>query len=504
MSPSSDDRAKVPSASIAGIAAYTPAYRLTSEAVADAWGQFQAAGIESTAVPDGDEDTLTMAAEAGAMAIRTADVDTGAVGGLVLATTTPPYEEESLCPRLGNMLGLPERARTRQLTGSTRCGVDAVLVGQQLGGKAEGEPQVDDANENTTREFVLVIASDEPRGAHDEEFEHAGGAGAVALVLETDSDGDTDGSIRDSSEYTTPTPGTRFRPRGEEYTTGLGITDYDRSAYLEAVSAAVDGLEESLEDVDALALQAPNGKLPYRACGPLGVDSDLVQRATTVHEHGDTGTASPLFGLAKAIDAGHEDVAVVGYGSGGGAGALRVTAGDVPVALDVDGVAELTYSEYLRLRGDLSSGEPEGGGGYVSVPSWRRTIDQRHRLVAGRCRDCGALAFPPSGSCRECGTLDAYDDIELPGTGTVEAVTVIGQGGAPPEFVEQQARSGSYVSAIVAFDGPEQDESVSIPTQVVTVGDESVEIGDRVETTIRRIYTQEAVTRYGFKARLLS
>jgi len=56
------------------------------------------------------------------------------------------------------------------------------------------------------------------------------------------------------------------------------------------------------------------------------------------------------------------------------------------------------------------------------------------------------------------------------------------------------------VAAVVALDGPDGD-SASIPTQVLT-GGEDVGIGDPVETTIRRVYEQEDVVRYGFKAQL--
>jgi hydroxymethylglutaryl-CoA synthase len=55
--------------------------------------------------------------------------------------------------------------------------------------------------------------------------------------------------------------------------------------------------------------------------------------------------------------------------------------------------------------------------------------------------------------------------------------------------------------AVVALAGPDGGEA-SVPAQVVAADPESVEIGDPVETTMRRIYTQEGVTRYGFKIRL--
>jgi len=49
---------------IAGIGAYAPQLRVAAEAFERAWGRFEAAGIEEAAVPEADEDALTMAAEA--------------------------------------------------------------------------------------------------------------------------------------------------------------------------------------------------------------------------------------------------------------------------------------------------------------------------------------------------------------------------------------------------------------------------------------------------------
>ncbi|MFC7212950.1 zinc ribbon domain-containing protein [Saliphagus sp. GCM10025334] len=491
---------------IAGVGAYAPDYRLTAEVVTEAWGQFQGAGISETAVPAGDEDTLTMAYEAAQRALDAADVDPRTITHLLLGTTTPPYEEEALGPRLASFLGLESSLESRQFTGSTRVGADALRTGL----------------ETPTDGTVLVIASDAPRGALSDEHEHAGGAGAAALVLTPDGPG----RVTDAGEYVDAVPGIRYRKAGSRETTGLAITQYDRDAYTDAVASATKGLEPSLEDVDAVCLQSPNGKLPYRAASALGVDAERIQAGTTVHDLGDTGAASTLLGLAKALEAGagHRSLGLVAYGSGGGAIAMRLEAGEgdadgsdesdgggdsnssngIPVETALEGDRTLSYGEYLRIRGDVTPGEPDGGGAYVSVPSWKRTMAQRHRLVAGRCRECGQLAFPPSGACRGCGTLDEYDDVELPGTGTVEAATVIGQGGAPPEFVEQQAREGAFVSAVVALDGPEpDDEPVSTPTQVLTPDTDAVSVGDRVDATIRRIYTQEGVTRYGFKMQLL-
>jgi hydroxymethylglutaryl-CoA synthase len=472
---------------IAAIGAYTPRLRIDAAEFEDAWGRFDAAGVERKAVPEADEDALTMGIEAARRALDAADRDGDEIAHLAFATTTPPMAEEDLTPRLASVLGASEDADTRTLTASTRAGAQA------LAGALDAGPWSGSAGNG----IGLVVVADCPRGEPDSEIEHAAGAGAAALVLAAGAPG----TVVDRGSYVQSYPGTRFREAGSEETTGLGVTQYDREAFTTALGGAVDALDVDLASADAAAVQSPDGKLPYRAAGALGVDTETIAAAETVSHLGDTGAASAFLGVASAFDDGTERVLLAAYGSGAGANALVVD-GSIPVDAALSGATDLSYAEYLRRRGEITTGEPEGGGAYVSVPSWQRTTPQRHRLAAGRCPNCGALNFPPGGACGDChARVEEYERVELTGEGTIEATTTIAQGGAPPEFVEQQSRSGPFVSAIVALDGPDGD-SVSVPSQVLADG-ESVEIGTRVAATIRRIYTQEGVTRYGFKLRAI-
>jgi hydroxymethylglutaryl-CoA synthase len=510
---------------IEAVGAYAPRFRVSAEAFEEAWGQFHAAGVSEKAIPDADEDALTMAYEAAARALDAVDRAGADVSFLAFASTMPPLAEEDLTARLGGMLGVRQSATRHVFTGSTRAGTRALDVALRAGpwdSEASGESSLPDASEESVG---LVVAADCPRAEPDSSEDHAAGAGAAAFLL-SESDGDGDGAaVRRRAEYAEEFPGTRFRQTGSETVEGLGATGYERQAFTETLGGAVEQLDlGDAEEIDAAAVQAPNGKLPYRAAGALGVDTETIRAGTTVHELGDTAAASVPLGLAKALAAGAERVLAASFGSGAGADALLVEAGDDGVAAELslrDGES-VSYAEYLRKRGELTSGPPEGGGAYVSVPSWKRTLDQRHRLLAGKCPDCGGLNFPPEGACNACKTLvEEYEEVKLTGEGRVEASTVISQGGAPPEFAEQQAQSGDFGVAVVALEGPHEarsdserlseeeerrddprdGESASIPAQIVGAEAGSVEIGDRVETTMRRIYTQEGVTRYGFKVR---
>lgn len=472
---------------ITGIGAYAPWFRISADAFEAAWGRFDAAGVNEKAVPSADEDALTMAYEAAMRAISAADIDSEAIEYLAFASSRPPLAEEDLTARLGAMLEVPEPATRDVFVGSTRAGTRALRAGSDALETGTGA-------EST---LGLVVAADAPEGATDGSIDHAAGAGAAAFVLEPEGPA----RLRDRAEYAAPYPGTRFRVTGEDETRGLGVTQYDRQAFTESIGGAVDGLESD-PDVDAAAIQAPDGKLPYRAAGAAGVSTDEIRAAATVHELGDLGAASVPVSLASALADGHESVLAVSQGGGVSADAIVVeSTGAVPAETALEGDEPLSYAEYLRQRGVVTSGPPSGGGAYVSVPTWRRSIPQRYNLEAGRCPDCGAVSFPPEGACTDCGVLGEYERLRLPGTGTVEAVTTISQGGAPPEFAEQQSRSGDYAAAIVALETGNGDGSVSIAAMGTDAAPGAFGVGDRIETTIRRIYTQEGVTRYGFKIR---
>jgi hydroxymethylglutaryl-CoA synthase len=467
---------------IAAVGAYVPDLRVSAEELAEGWGEFQARGISEKAIPDADEDAVTMAYEAATRALDAGGFDGAEIDELLFASTNVPMAEEDLTSHLGTMLAVPESASRANITASTAAGMQALASGIRSAGR------------------TLVVASDCPQGEPEEELEHAAGAGAAAFVLEPDATL----SVTDIAESASPYPGTRFRQQGSETLDSLDVTTYERASFADVLSSAAEDLEYDPDDVDGAAVHAPDGATPYRGAGALGVDRSVIGSATIADEIGDAGAASVPLALAAAIEDGLETLLAAGYGSGATATLAhfeQTDGGTVPASLALEGEQSLSFAEYIRRRGDVTSGSPEGGGGYVSIPTWNRSIAQRYRLVAGRCPNCETLNFPPSGACSSCRELVEYDHLELSRNGTVEALSVIAQGGAPPEFAELQAKyGGAYTTVIVGFEGPD-GESASAPVLVVGAENEGLTVGDPVEATIRRIYTQEGVTRYGVKVR---
>ena len=452
---------------IVSVGAYAPENRVPAAAFEDAWGRFDAPGIEAKAVPDADEDALTMGIEAARRALSAAGRDGSSVERLVLATTNPPLAEEDLTPRLGSFFDVPSTVEGRTYTGSTRAGVDALL---------------DAAESDRT---TLVVTADCPAGAPDDGNEHAAGAGAAALLV----DEGASATIAERASATDVRPGTRFRGHGNDDVEGLEIGTYDRAAFTEPVEAAVEGLEAGGGEFGAIALQAPNGKLPYRT----DVEAGAIAAVETVSSLGDTAAASVPLSIAAAFEAGEDRTLAGGGGSGAGTTAF-VVEGSAPVSASLGGTTDLDYPAYLRRRGDIVGPKPDGGAAHVPVPTWRRAVAQRHRHESGRCPDCGAVVFPPEGACTDCHALVEFEPVTPELVGTVDAATTIGQGGAPPEFAEQQARQGAFGVAIVRF--PAGEGEVSLPMQVL--GETAVD--GTVRAVPRRIYVEEGVPRYGLKA----
>ncbi|MFC7068703.1 hypothetical protein [Halobaculum lipolyticum] len=319
-----------------GVSAYVPRSRIAASTIAEAWDGFRARGVEEKRVAGADEDTVTMAVAAAQRAIADADVDRAAIGTLALGTTTPPVDEGDVGVTVSEILGLEASVDVRTATQSTRAGTRALRTAVESTGTA------------------VAVASDAPLGAPDDAVDHAAGAGAVAVVagdgeVPTDSvEGDRP-TVTGTATYGREYPGTRFRRRGAETVETYGAAAYEREAYTSTLAGAYAALSDPPTDV---APTAPDGSLPGRA-------GRAIDGATVHHladELGDTGAASPLFGLLAAWEAGADSVAVLGYGDGAGVDAVAIE-GTRSVEWRRP-ASDLTYAEYLRTRGHVL---PSGG-----------------------------------------------------------------------------------------------------------------------------------------------
>lgn len=460
---------------IIAAAVYVPRFRLTSDEIASAWGTTHASGVERKAVPAADEDTLTMAIEAARRTFEDTSAARSEIDVVSIATTTPPLEEGNFVPRLIRALDLPTNVASTTATQHTAAGAEALSRALDANGTA------------------LVVTADAPEGA-PADADHPLGSGAAAFLIGED----PAVTIEDVAWYSDEMPGIRFREHGERGVESLGITTYERDGVREAVTNAISSLDVDVGAATGAAIHQRDGAFPYRMTSDLPLSSEAVAAGTVVNRLGDAGSATVPIGLLSALSGSDDELTVAAFFGGGSAVAFACE-GSLSVSgiEDIDSEAPISYTAYLRKRGYVTDGEIAGGGANVSLPNWQESLDQRYRLIAGQCPKCGGVTFPPRGACQECFSRTEFEEFEAPRKGVVRALTVIGQGGAPPEFAELQQRKGAYAVAIIALET--EEGTVTLPAQLTDADPEAMAVGDAVRATIRRIYSQEGVPRYGVK-----
>ena len=122
-------------------------------------------------------------------------------------------------------------------------------------------------------------------------------------------------------------------------------------------------------------------------------------------------------------------------------------------------------------------------------PRYHREIPARYRLEAGRCVECGRVAYPPRKVCPSCrGT--SFEGLRLTPSGKVVTSTVIH---VPPDDFLNEA---PYAMAIV-----ETPEGARFMTQVVDCDPSSVMPGTEVSLEFRLIRKegQSGILCYGHK-----
>ena len=124
------------------------------------------------------------------------------------------------------------------------------------------------------------------------------------------------------------------------------------------------------------------------------------------------------------------------------------------------------------------------------VPRYTREIPQRYRLEAGKCDECGYLAFPPRLVCPGCGSKE-FEQVNLTPAGTILSYTVVHV--AADNFADQTP----FAVGII-----ETDDGARMTAQIVDCGFDELEIGKRVRLMIRCIQREGhgGVLQYGYKA----
>jgi 3-hydroxy-3-methylglutaryl CoA synthase/uncharacterized OB-fold protein len=494
---------------IASAAGFVPHFRLDRAAIAAAMGS--GGGKGSRAVATYDQDTTTLAVEAGRLALRSsgaAHADTAAaIDSLWFASSTPTYLEKTNATVVHAALRLDSAAAAFDFGGGVRSGIGALRAALEGTGT------------------VLVATADIRTGLPTSADEAAGGDASAALLVSGDAE------ELSSSPSHGPDPGDvpttdRARPSGPpvlaEYLGGASATHEFLDSWRAPGDLRTKHWEERFGETQygPLVDQAWNAALKAAAVTPHDVSTVIVcgtharavrsagrKLAAGAHTAladtldamvGNPGTAQAALLLANALEQAepHQVIVLVSLADGVDALVFRTTpaidtwrpartvAGQITA-----GDATLPYTKFLSWRGVLPVEPPRRPEpARMSGSAAGRSFDWKYGFVGSRDRESGALHLPPARVSFAGGNVDDMEAAPMAdATGTVVTFTIdrLAYSPSPP-----------VVFAVVDFDGGGR-----LPMELTDVDATKVAIGDKVEMTFRRLNAADGIANYFWKAR---
>jgi len=468
-------------AQLAGVlsyGAYLPYHRLDRVAIANALGA--PAGHGTRAVASFDEDATSMAVEAGRVALAAAASGT-TVGGVLFATTSPPYADKTNATAIHAALRLPSQAVAIDLVGSVRNATSALRMA------AEGPG---------TR---LVVSADVRVGRPGSVDEREGGDAAAAFLIGTAGETLADfigvgaATVEVLERWRLPT----------DVTSSMWEERFGEHAYASLVTdAATDAIKQAGVAADAVDRWVVTGlhtravRAAAKALASFGGDvaADLTGAV------GNTGAAHPGLALAAALDEaepGHV-VGLVSLADGADVLLLRVNdaitdfrgrPGRTVVQQVAAGNAALPYTTYLTWRGQLDREPPRRPDPKrPAPPPTLRNVDWKFGLVATKCTACGTTTLPAQRVCVACHAVDQMEPAPMADVAATVATYTIDR--------LTYSLSPPVVAAVLDFEGGGR-----FTCELTDVDPAEVEIGLQVEMTFRRLYTSAGVHNYFWKAR---
>lgn len=377
-------------AGIAGAAAYVPGVCVERSLIGAAWGIPTAPGTRSAAGPD--EDSLTLAVAAAALALEASGIPQGRVDLLLIASTTLPHQERQSAAVAAAALDLRRDVRTVDITGSLRAALDATFVAT-------------DAILAGTARAAIVAAADCRLAVPGSPAEQSFGDGAAAIVLTSE------GSLG--------------------RIVGAGVTRRAEAAHWRSSDdRLVRTYETRLERVSGYGQELPSAAKRALEVAGVGEPDNMVRAYPTIDpDVGDWGAAAPMLALVRALEESSQGTYILWGAPGDGAAAALIVRGNAPATapsfrFQLERRTQLTeYGTFAAARGLIVGHEAPKLPDVSAVAAWRRE-DQVMGRKAGQCGECGTRQYPPSQTCVRCGAHGTQGLVQMASRGTLYTFTL--------------------------------------------------------------------------------
>ena len=463
---------------IVSYGAYIPYFRLQRATIAAAMET--RGGKGERAVASYDEDSITMAVEAGASALASQDADS--ISSLYFASTSAPYQEKLNAATVHAALNLSKTARALDFAGSVRAGIGSLIM----------------ANESASVSGnALATMSDIRLGRPEAASETNGGDGAAAFVLGSDNViAEIVATYSETMEHQAMwrLPGEDFPKVWEER---FGLTQVYTPLLQSGVEKVLEKAGIAASDLQHVILDVPNPRAAAAVMKSVGIKPDVVED-TQAGDVGHTGVAHAGLMLASTLDKAREGqkILVVSVSDGVEAMVLETTAAIdkfKPATTVANLIAakrnDLAYNRYLKWRGILNSEPPRRPDpARPAGPPVFRSQDWKFRFIGSECTECGTRHLPPQSVCVKCGAVQKMKDAEYAkerGRIATYTLDLLAFHLAPP-----------MVMAMVDFEAGGRCE-----LEITDCEPDKVAIGNELVLTFRRLYTADGIHNYFWKAR---
>jgi 3-hydroxy-3-methylglutaryl CoA synthase len=385
-------------AGIVSYGAYIPIYRLSRAILGQVWG---GGGKGEKAICNSDEDSITMAVEAGTDCLK--GIERRSVDALYFATTTPPFKEKQSASIIAAALDLREDIIAADFANSLRSGTIAIRAAL-------------DAVKAGSAKKVLVLVADCRVPAPNSAFEPLFGDGAAAFLIGQDGlAAEIEGSYYLTSEFIDiwrleydMLP----RTWEERFTLDMGYEPHMKKA----VAALLKAHNLTAKDFDKAAFYAPNARSHAAMASTLRLDAKTQVQDPLLDSVGNTGAAFALMTLVGALEGAKpgDRILLGNYGDGADAHIIRVGEG-IEKVKDRRGIKKHlqskvmleNYGKYVTFRDLMKFEEITKYGSIMTRPRtslaaiWRDR-NWVYRCHGHQCQKCGKIQFPLQKRCIYC------------------------------------------------------------------------------------------------------
>jgi hydroxymethylglutaryl-CoA synthase len=271
-------------------------------------------GVRQKTVAAIDEDTITLATEAGFSCLDSwrktypKDAHSNDIQALFIGSESHPYAVKPSGTVVKTALGMNEQIALADLQFACKAGTQSlqIVMSYALSGMAK---------------CGLAIGADTAQSRPGDILEFTAGAGAAAFLVGCQED-QVIAQCLGTLSVATDTPDFWRRP-GQPYPEHAGRFSGDPGYFAHikmSVSALLSELKLQPSDFAYCVFHTPNAKFPQTVAKQLGFTAEQLQPSLVVKEIGNTYAAASMLAFAAVLDEAkpHQKILLASYGSGSG------------------------------------------------------------------------------------------------------------------------------------------------------------------------------------------